>query len=65
MLNTVIADRFTLLAQLMELHGEDPFRIKTYTNVAYTIEKLPTEVTEMTDADLFGVKGIGHLRVKR
>ncbi|NCX95035.1 MAG: DNA polymerase/3'-5' exonuclease PolX [Chitinophagia bacterium] len=59
MLNTVIADRFTLLAQLMELHGEDPFRIKTYTNVAYTIEKLPTEVTEMTDADLFGVKGIG------
>ena len=63
--NGQIADQFSLLAKLMDLHGEDAFRIKNYANVAFTLDKLPEEVSTMSLAALASIKGIGEATAKR
>ncbi len=60
MTNHEIAGHFSLLSRLMDIHGENSFKIKSYTNAAYTIEKLPREVAAMDDAELFSQRGIGN-----
>ncbi len=59
MTNHEIADHFSLLSRLMDIHGENSFKVKSYSNAAYTIEKLPREVAAMDDAELFSQRGIG------
>jgi DNA polymerase (family 10) len=59
MTNYEIADHFALLSKLMDIHGENAFKSKSYSIAAYNIEKLPREIEEMDDAELFGSKGIG------
>lgn len=59
MTNYEIADHFSLLSKLMDIHGEDSFKTKSYGIAAYNIEKLPKEISEMDDAELFSMKGIG------
>lgn len=63
--NGQIADQFSLLAKLMDLHGEDSFRIKNYANVAFTLDKLPEEVGTMSLAALASIKGISEATAKR
>jgi DNA polymerase (family 10) len=60
MTNYEIADHFALLSKLMDIHGENSFKSKSYSILAYNIEKLPAEITTMGDAELFGMKGIGE-----
>ncbi|QES90039.1 DNA polymerase/3'-5' exonuclease PolX [Rhizosphaericola mali] len=57
--NEIIAGNFALLAKLMEVNGENPFKIKSYANVVRTIEKYPQELSELLEAELFQIKGIG------
>jgi DNA polymerase (family X) len=57
--NYEIADHFSLLSKLMDIHGENSFKAKSYASVAFNIERLPADVSAMTDAELFGVRGIG------
>ena len=59
MTNYEIADHFSLLSKLMDIHGEDSFKTKSYGIAAFNIEKLPKEISEMDDAELFSMKGIG------
>jgi DNA polymerase (family X) len=59
MTNYEIADHFSLLSKLMDIHGENSFRAKSYSILAYNIEKLPREISLMDDAELFAQKGIG------
>lgn len=59
MTNSEIADHFSLLSKLMDIHGEDAFRAKNYSIAAYNIERLPAEVAELDEAQLFATKGIG------
>lgn len=59
MSNYEIADYFSLLSKLMDLHGENAFKSKSYSIAAYNIEKLPKEISEMDDAELFSIKGFG------
>ena len=59
MTNGQISDQFSLLSKLMDIHGEDAFRAKNYSIAAYHIDKLPRQATEMDDAELFNMKGIG------
>lgn len=59
MTNSEIADHFSLLSKLMDIHGEDAFRAKNYSIAAYHVDKLPRQATEMDDAELFNMKGIG------
>lgn len=59
MTNYEIADHFALLSKLMDIHGENSFKSKSYSITAFNIEKLPKEIADMDDAELFGLKGIG------
>lgn len=58
--NYEIADQFSMLAKLMDIHGENTFKIKSYTNAAYILDKLATPVSEMPANELFAIKGIGE-----
>lgn len=59
MTNYEIADQFSLLSKLMDIHGEDSFKAKSYASAAFNIEKLPVELAQLDDAELFAQKGIG------
>ena len=59
MTNKEIADHFELLSKLIDIHGEDSFKSKSYSIAAYNIDKLPAEASAMTEAELFSMKGIG------
>ncbi|MEK7225373.1 MAG: helix-hairpin-helix domain-containing protein, partial [Bacteroidota bacterium] len=57
--NASIADNFSLLAKLMDIHGENSFKTKTYAVAAFNIEKLPVSLKETPKEKLFSIKGIG------
>jgi DNA polymerase (family 10) len=63
--NYAIADHFSLLSKLMDIHGENSFKSKSYSILAYNIERLPAEVMSMTDAELYSQKGIGESTGKK
>lgn len=58
--NYEIAEYFSLLAKLMDIHGENPFKTKSYANAAFTLDKLTDPVSEMDPAQLFSIRGIGE-----
>ncbi len=58
--NAAIADNFSLLAKLMDIHGENSFKSKTYSVAAFNIEKLPVSLKDAPREKLFGIKGIGE-----
>ena len=59
--NTEIAERFNRLAELLEIQGANPFRIRAYRKAAQTIESLPHSMALMLaeGADLSELPGIG------
>ena len=57
--NGTIAHNFTLLAKLLDIHGDKGFKAKTYSSAAYTIDKLPVELSTLAPAKIFALKGIG------
>ncbi|MBN9297802.1 MAG: DNA polymerase/3'-5' exonuclease PolX [Filimonas sp.] len=60
MTNEAIADNFSLLAKLMDIHGENSFKTKSYSSAAFTIEKLPVELSTLPEEKIFAIKGIGE-----
>ncbi len=58
--NDTVADHFTLLAKLLDIHGENPFKSKSYSSAAFAIERLTKPVAEMDDAELYQQRGIGQ-----
>ncbi len=61
MKNEVIASHFELLADLLEIQGANPFRIRAYRNGARTISSTSESLEEMVRAekDLTELTGIG------
>ena len=59
MTNEQIARRFSRLAALMELRGDDPFRLRSYRNAAETIEVWPTPLKDIAEND--GVTGLQEI----
>jgi DNA polymerase (family 10) len=57
--NYEIAEYFNLLAKLMDIHGENAFKIKSYSNAAYTLDRLNDPLEAMTPAQIAGIRGIG------
>ena len=57
--NKEIASSFSLLADLMEIHGENPFKIKSYQNAYRTIRSLDKPLGELTQDEWSQTKGIG------
>lgn len=59
MTNEDIADVIKLYSQLYELHGGNPFKIKSYATAAYRIDKTLTPLSGKTEEELEQVEGIG------
>jgi DNA polymerase (family 10) len=59
MTNKEIAKSFQLLGELMELHGENPFKIRSYQNAYLTLRKLDRPLGEMRENEIADIKGIG------
>lgn len=59
MTNAQIADNFSLLSKLIDIHNGDSFKAKSYASASFTIEKLPAELTELPLDKIFSIKGIG------
>lgn len=57
--NAAIADSFDLLAKLMDIHGDDSFRARTYGAAAFNIEKLPGQLKDIPREEFAGIRGIG------
>ena len=57
--NDYIADQFSLLAKLMDIHGENSFKTKSYSVAAFTLEKLPQPIREIPPEQITSIKGIG------
>ena len=63
--NYAIADQLSLLAKLMDIHGENAFKAKTYSVAAFTLEKLPEPVAVMPEAKLARIRNIGKSAAKK
>nr|WP_225986676.1 DNA polymerase/3'-5' exonuclease PolX [Rufibacter sp. LB8] len=50
---------FRLTASLMELHEENPFKIRSYTSAVMVLERLEKPIHQMSQAQLEGLDGIG------
>ena len=59
MTNKEIAGTFQLLANLMELHDGDPFRIRSYHFVYQNIRNLDRNLNDLNLSDMASIKGIG------
>jgi DNA polymerase (family 10) len=61
--NAEIARRFHRLSALMEIRGDDPFRLRSYRNAAEAIEVWPTPLKEIAEkeglAGLQEIPGVG------
>ncbi len=59
MTNYEIADVFTLLSKLSDIHGENSFKVKGYGSAAFSIEKTLKPFMEMGKTEIYSTKGIG------
>jgi DNA polymerase (family 10) len=57
--NEAIAERFNRLANLMEIRGDDHYRIRSYRNAAEVIETWPTPLEKIAAEE--GIKGLQTL----
>jgi len=57
--NEAIAERFNRLANLMEIRGDDHYRIRSYRNAAEVIETWPTPLKRIAAEE--GIKGLQQL----
>ncbi|HJT68420.1 MAG TPA: helix-hairpin-helix domain-containing protein [Pyrinomonadaceae bacterium] len=57
--NEEIARRFYRLSALMEIRGDDPFRLRSYRNAAEAIEVWPTPLKEIAEKE--GVTGLQEI----
>ena len=57
--NKPIARTLRLLSQLMELHDENPFKIKSLANAAFKVDKLPFPIAKKSPAEMEKIDGIG------
>lgn len=63
--NSFIADQFSLLSKLMDIHGENSFKAKAYSSAAFTIDKLPQQLSEIPVEKFSSIKGIGDSAAKK
>ena len=59
MTNKEIAATFNKLAGLMELHNENPFKIKSYSSAYITLRKWGEPIIDMDPESIGQIKGIG------
>jgi len=63
--NYYIAEQFSLLSKLMDIHNENSFKSKSYSIAAFNIEKLPVELTDLSFDKIASLKGFGESTAKK
>lgn len=58
--NSDIAKQLSLYGKLLEVHGENSFKARTYANVAYTLDHMAAPVADMSLDVLYQQRGIGQ-----
>lgn len=58
--NYAIADQLSLLSKLMDIHGENSFKAKSYASAAFALEKMQEEVASLPKEKLQYTRGIGE-----
>jgi DNA polymerase (family 10) len=57
--NYEIAEQLSLLSKLMDIHGENAFKAKSYASAAFSLEKLPQQVAGLPAEKINAIRGIG------
>ena len=57
--NEQIADSILLFSKLLEIHGENSFKIKSYASAAFNIEKLTVPLSAIPSEKIASMNGIG------
>jgi len=65
MSNKEVAQHFKLLGKLLELHGENPFKTRTYSNAAFQITRLEKPLKAMEATEIAAIKGFGKAVVAK
>ena len=63
--NYQIAENFSLLSKLTDIHAENNFKAKSYSIAAFNIEKLPQQLSEILKEKIADIKGIGESSAKK
>lgn len=63
--NYQIAENFSLLGKLMDIHGENSFKAKTYAIAAYHVENLTEQLSNTPVEKIPMIKGIGESTGKK
>jgi DNA polymerase (family X) len=63
--NYEIADMLSLLSKLMDIHGDNSFKAKSYSAAAFQIEKLPVQLAEVEPSKIASYRGIGESTAKK
>ncbi len=63
--NATIAHNFSMLAKVMDIHGENSFKTKSYSSAAFTIDKLPVELSDLSEEKIHALPGIGDAIAKK
>ncbi len=63
--NYAIADQFSLLSKLMDIHQENSFKSKSYGSAAFSIEKLPLQLESIPKEQIASLKGIGDSTARK
>jgi DNA polymerase (family 10) len=63
--NYQIAENFSLLSKLTDIHAENNFKAKSYAIAAFHIEKLPGQLSEIPREKIALLKGIGESSAKK
>ncbi|MEA2067409.1 MAG: DNA polymerase IV (family X)-like protein [Thermotogota bacterium] len=61
----LLAKEFILLARLMEVSRDNPFKIRTYRFASHVIANKKSDLTENDIKDLSNIKGIGSAVVEK
>src|SRR5512145_640164 len=62
MKNQQIAKVFSEIAEILELKGENVFRIRAYRRAAQNLDGLSRDVTTLSQEELEAIPGIGKVR---
>lgn len=63
--NAALARLFAEVGDLLEIKGENPFKIRAYRNASDTIASAPGRVADLDEARLLGMPGIGRDLARR
>lgn len=65
MSNQELSNHLNLLAQLMELHDENPFKIKPYTYAVRTIKNYGVEISSLSANEISEIKEVNKTIIKK